>query len=66
MFDLKMIESKKKVKEAMSNMGMFVPSKVAGTRRNNNDKIEIQVIWALFEDDKSKNSWERMEDLPEW
>lgn len=64
-FEAKINECKKKLKEAMSEMEMFVPTKIMGTRKGGKE-MEVQIVWALFEDDKSSYSWESVKDLPDW
>jgi len=44
---------------------MFVPTKIMGTRKGGKE-MEVQIVWALFEDDKSSYSWESVKDLPDW
>jgi hypothetical protein len=50
----------------MSEMEMFVPSKIIKTRRSPKNELEVQIVWALFEDDAASYSWESIKDLPEW
>lgn len=52
-FEAKMTECKKNLKFAMSEMEMFVPSKIIKTRRTAKNELEVQIVWALFEDDTS-------------
>jgi len=65
-FEAKRTECKKNLKEAMSEMEMFVPCKIMQTRKANKGELEVQIVWALFEDDTASYSWESVKDLPDW
>jgi len=46
-------------------MGLFIPIKINNIRRKDRD-IECEIVWALFEDETSSYSWEKVKDLPDW
>jgi len=64
--DTKIQDVKKKIKESMSDMEMFVPSNIVSTRKNSRNELEVQIVWALFEDEPDSFSWESVKELPDW
>lgn len=46
-------------------MDMYLPSKILDKRRNEDNDVELKIVWALFEDDESQYTWENIKDLPE-